>query len=428
MYLFKVAIILIMNKLYKLTASEFARQRDTLNLIASENYPSPKTLELLGSVWNTKYAEGYPGKRYYAGNIIADELEEFVMSKALEVFDKTGEYGVNVQVLSGSPANAMVYFTVLETGDTILSLDLSSGGHLSHMHPTSSYLKFFNYENYSLKMGGAGHEIDIDDFKNKIEEVAPRLVIIGFSSYPKKFDFKELCNIAHENGSLVLADISHIAGLVASGSHNSPFAHDGDGADFVVTTTHKTLRGPRSALLFAKKEYMDSINRTVFPGTSGGPHLDQVASVGQALLEVIGEDVYPDKLPFDKYIEAVIRNTKALEEGLIKSNIEVATRTENHLILAKMPEESDSLKIQKMLEQSGVITNRNTIPNDIKSAWTPSGLRLGAAALTSRGIDADNSKKLGELIGEAIISGKHKKLRDFSDDLASKLAWWYEQK
>lgn len=417
-----------MNELFKLTSSEYKRQKETLNLIASENYPSPKTLELLGSVWNTKYAEGYPGKRYYAGNVLADELEEFVIQKALRAFDKTGEYGVNVQVLSGSPANAMVYFAVLETDDTVLSLDLSSGGHLSHMHPTSSYLKFFNYENYSLRLSEKGYEIDIDDFKNKIEEVMPRLVIIGFSSYPKKFEFKELCRIAHENGSLVLADISHISGLVVSNNHSSPFARDGEGADFVVTTTHKTLRGPRSALLFAKKEYMDAINKTVFPGTSGGPHLDQIAAVGQALLEVNGEDVYPDKLPFNKYIEATIKNTKAIEDGLIRSGIKVVTKTENHLLLATLPEQMESLKIQKMLEAAGIITNRNAVPNDAKSAWTPGGLRLGAAALTSRGIDEDGSGKLGELIGEAIIKNSNKKLKDFSHELASQLAWWYEEK
>jgi glycine hydroxymethyltransferase len=416
-----------MNDLFELTQKEFGRQRDTLNLIASENYPSPKSLSLLSSVWNTKYAEGYPGKRYYAGNILADELEEFVIKKALQVFDKSGEYGVNVQVLSGSPANAMVYFSCLESGDTVLSLDLQSGGHLSHLHPTSAYLKFFNYENYSLKLGSNGYEIDLEDYKNKIELVAPRLVIIGFSSYPKKFEFEEMCRIAHEGGALVLADISHISGLVASVNHSSPFVQDGDGADFVVTTTHKTLRGPRSALLFAKKEYMDALNKTVFPGTSGGPHLNQIAAVGQSLIEVLGEDVYPDKLPFNRYIEAVISNTKALEEGLIKSGVEVVTKTENHLVLAKLPESEDSLKIQTELEEAGIITNRNTIPGDTKSAWIPGGLRLGAAALTSRGINLEQSSQLGELIGETITKSGHKKLKEFSHNLASELAWWYEE-
>lgn len=417
-----------MNELFSLTRRENSRERDTLNLIASENYPSPKVLELLGSIWNTKYAEGYPGKRYYAGNIYADQLEEFVISKALEIFDKTGEYGVNVQVLSGSPANAMVYFSVLQPGDTVLSLDLSSGGHLSHMHPTSTYLKFFNYENYSLtNADDEGYEIDIEDFTQKIEELSPRIVVIGFSSYPKKIEFERLCKIAHQNGALVLADISHISGLVAVGKHSSPFAHNGSGADFVVTTTHKTLRGPRSALLFAKKEYMDAINRTVFPGTSGGPHLNQIAAVGQSLLEVSGEDVYPDQIPFGRYIEGVIRNTKALEDGLIKSGMEVVTKTQNHLVLIRLPESIHSLELQNNLESSGIITNRNTIPNDVKSAWVPGGLRLGTAALSSRGLDQDNAYELGTLIGRAVKNNSFKDLKDYSKNLSDKLAWWYEE-
>ncbi len=421
------AIIVFMNELFHLTHKEFVRQKNSLNLIASENYPSPNVLELLGSVWNDKYAEGYPGKRYYAGNVVADDLESFVQAKALEVFDASKDYGVNVQVLSGSPANAMVYFSVLEPGDTILSLDLSSGGHLSHLHSTSAYKKFFKHETYSVKIGKDGYELDVDDFENKVKRINPRLVIVGFSSYTRRYDFEEFCKIAHENGSLVLADISHIAGLVASGNHSSPFWHDGAGADFVTTTTHKTLRGPRSALLFAKKEYMESINKTVFPGTSGGPHLNQIAAVGQALLEIIGEDVYPDKLPFNKYIDAVLNNAKALEDGLIDEGIEIVSKTQNHIVLAKLPDEANSLELQKELEKLGIITNRNSVPNESKSAWIPSGLRLGTPALTSRGLDVENSNILGSLIGRVIKGGGDAKLREFSRNLAKDLAWWYEE-
>ena len=398
-----------------------------MNLIASENYPSPKVLELLGSIWNDKYAEGYPKKRYYAGNVLADELEEFVMSKALEAFGCASEYGVNVQVLSGSPANSMVYFSVLEPGDTVLSLDLSSGGHLSHLHSTSVYKKFFKHETYSVKQGKNGYELDIDDFKSKVKEHNPRLVIIGFSSYTRKYDFAEFSKIAHDNGSLVLADISHISGLVASGHHPTPFAKDGSGADFVTTTTHKTLRGPRSALLFAKKEYMDSINKTIFPGTSGGPHLNQIAAVGQALIELLGEDVYPDKLPFNRYIESVINNAKSLEDGLLEAGVEIVSKTENHIVLAKLPSDVDSLELQKHLEKLGIITNRNSIPYDTKSAWIPGGLRIGTAALTSRGLSLENANTLGQLIGSVIKSKKSTKLADFSKNLASDLAWWYEE-
>lgn len=416
-----------MNELFQLTQKEYIRQRNSLNLIASENYPSPKTLELLGSIWNDKYAEGYPTKRYYAGNVVADDLESFVQNKALEVFNATKEYEVNVQVLSGSPANAMVYFSVLKPGDTVLSLDLSSGGHLSHLHSTSAFRNFFNSETYNVKQGRNGYELDIDDFNNKVKSHNPRLVIIGFSSYTRKYEFGQFCKIAHENGSLVLADISHISGLVASGNHDSPFRADEEGADFVVTTTHKTLRGPRSALLFAKKEYIDSINKTVFPGTSGGPHLNQIAAVGQALIEASGEDVYPDKLPFNKYIDAVLNNAKALEDGLIDEGVEMVSNTQNHIVLVSLPEKINSLDLQKELENLGIITNRNSVPNEKKSAWEPSGLRLGTAALTSRGVSVENANTLGSLIGRVIKGGADAKLREFSRNLASELAWWYEE-
>lgn len=415
-----------MNKLFDLTEKESTRQRDSLNLIASENYPSPKVLQLLGSIWNDKYAEGYPGKRYYAGNVLSDELEEFVQNKALEVFDSTGEYGVNVQVLSGSPANAMVYFTVLEPGDTVLSLELASGGHLSHMHATSSYLKFFKHETYSVVAGPNGYEIDLDDFKHKVESIKPRLVVVGFSAYPRKYEFSEFCKIAHQNGALVLADIAHIAGLVAAGLHDSPFKHDGVGADFITTTTHKTLRGPRSALLFAKHQYMDAINKTVFPGTSGGPHLNQIAAVGQALMEVLGEDEYPDQLPFNNYIEGVIANTQALESGLITSGLEVVAPSQTHLSLVKLPEGIDSLELQTKLEKLEIITNRNAVPDDTKSPWRPGGLRLGMSALTSRGIVAEQSSELGKTIAAIILEKvKGKEANELIQKAVSELSWWY---
>lgn len=415
-----------MNPLFELTKKENKRQKSTLNLIASENYPSPKTLELLGSIWNDKYAEGYPGKRYYAGNKYADELEELTCQKALEVFDKTGEYGVNVQSLSGSPANAIVYLTVLEPGDTVLSLDLASGGHLSHMHATSNWLKFFKYANYSLQSKKHGSGIDEADFAAKLKEHMPRLVIIGFSSYPRKYEFARLCKMAHEAGSLVLADISHIAGLVAAAEHDSPFKKDEEGADFVTTTTHKTMRGPRSALIFAKQEYIPAINKTIFPGTSGGPHLNQIAAVGQSLLEILGEDVYPDKQSFKDYSRQVIANTKSLENGMIEAGAEMISPTQNHLCLVKVPEETDSLELQTKLEEVGIVTNRNAVPNDTKSPWRPGGLRLGMAALTSRGINEEQARELGIAIG-SVINGsiEDKQVKRYVTDLANMLNWYY---
>jgi len=415
-----------MNFIEDLTAKEFARQRDSLNLIASENYPSPQVLGLLGSVWSTKYAEGYPGKRYYAGNVHTDELEEFVQQKALEAFDKTGEYGVNVQVLSGSPANAMVYFTVLEPGDTVLSLELSSGGHLSHLHATSSYLKFFKHDTYSVAAGPNGYEIDYDDFEDKVKTTQPRLVVIGFSAYPRKYEFAKLCEIAHSYGCLVLADIAHIAGLIAAGLHDSPFKAHAQGADFVTTTTHKTLRGSRAAMVFAKQEYLKSLNQTVFPGTSGGPHLNQIAATGQALLEVLGEDTYPDNRSFQEYSKQVIANCRALEQGLADGGLGIVSPTETHLTLVKLPDEVDSLEVQNKLESLGVITNRNAIPEDTKSPWRPGGLRLGTAALTSRGLDADQSKQLGKAVANVVLSSNYDLSSQLSE-IAKSLQWYYDR-
>ena len=420
---------MINNPLFKLTADEFAKQRDTLNLIASENYPSPKVLDLLGSVWMNKYAEGTPGKRYYAGNVQADEMEALVQQKALEVYDRTGEYGVNVQVLSGSPANAMVFLAMLEAGDTVLALSLPNGGHLSHMHTTSNWLKFFKYVNYDVKeVAPNTYEVDEEDYMAKLREAKPKLVIIGFSAYPRKYEFAKLVKAAHDAGALVLADIAHINGLVAAGLHDSPFKPGDEGADFVSMTTHKTFRGPRGAMLFAKQEFMPTINKTIFPGTSGGPHLHQIAATGQALLEILGEDQYPDKRSFKDYSQAVLDTCRALEKGAASAGLTVISPTQNHLCLLKLPEEVNSLKFQKQLESIGVITNRNMIPFDTKSAWRPSGIRLGTAPLASRGLTTAQATRLGELIG-GLATGNltEDKAAAQVRELVSKLAWYYKE-
>lgn len=439
-----------MNQIQTLTQAEFKRQRDTLNLIASENYPSPAVLELLGSVWSNKYGEGYPGKRYYAGNQHTDELETLVCQKALQLYDKTGEYGVNVQTLSGSPANQTVFLAILNYGDVVLSPQLASGGHLTHMHDVSNMRKFVTPHQYIAKqIGDNDFEIDFDDLKNKIVELKPKLLIVGFSAYPKKYEFADICRFAHEHDCFVLADVAHINGLIAADLHDSPFKAGYAGADFISMTTHKTIRGPRGAVLFAKnhmpefankyietfpkgssgkdvKSLIELINRTLFPGGFGGPHFNKIAAIGQCFMEALGEDQYPDKISFKQYSQTVLDTTKILENTLAAEGLGIISPTQNHLTLIKLPEESDSLKIQNDLESIGIICNRNTFPNDTKGAWKPGGLRLGTAALTSRGLDKDQAKAIGEIIADLIFEKADKeKLEIRVKEIVAELKWYY---
>lgn len=412
--------------LHTLTSKENFRQKNTLNLIASENYPSPEVRALLGAVWSTKYAEGQPGKRYYAGNVYSDELEIECMKLALEVFNAEG-YGCNVQILSGSPANATVYHTVLEVGDTVLSLSLADGGHLSHLHATSVYNKYYKFAHYGIKETAPNsYEIDLEDYTKKLTEIQPKLVILGYSAYPKQIPFEDLIRIAHENGALVLADVAHINGLIAAGLHPSPFSNDASGADFVSMTTHKTLRGPRSGIIFAKDKYMKDLNRAIFPGQFGGPHLNKIAALARCFQEILGQEKYPDGRSFKEYTEAVIENCKALEHGLKDGGLSIISPTENHLCLVALPDEVDSLEMQQYLESVGIITNRNAIPNDTKSPWRPGGMRFGSAALTSRGATKDDMYLLGQHISKAILGEvPENDTVDFVNSLVSKLQWYY---
>jgi glycine hydroxymethyltransferase len=406
-----------MNIIDNLTVAENQYQSEVINLIASENYPSQKVKLLAGSNWNNKYGEGYPSKRYYAGNINTDALESFVMSKALEVFDATNNYGVNAQSLSGSPANSTVYLATLNYGDTILSLNLSNGGHLSHLHSTSNWNKYFKHITYDIKEKGDNNfEIDFDNYCSQIITHKPRLVIIGFSSYPRAYDFAPMIKFAHEHGSMVLADIAHISGLVATGLHSSPFkGTDMEQADFVTTTTHKTFRGPRGALIFAKntipsylqgiegKSLIDIINKTIFPGTSGGPHFATIAGIGQACLEILGEDNHDNGDNYKAYTEQILLNTKTLEKGLIEGGLTIISPSQNHMTLVKLPAQLDSLVIQQLLESEGIICNRNMIPNDTKTAFRPSGLRLGTPYMTTRGCKEKGFYDLGLRIAKIIL-------------------------
>jgi glycine hydroxymethyltransferase len=406
----------------ELTKLELERQKNTLNLIASENYPSLQVLGLLGSVWSNKYGEGYPGKRYYAGNQYTDELENYTKILALKVFDTTNDYDVNVQVLSGSPANLTIFLSILDPGDTVLSLSLDQGGHLSHMHGTNPLLKFFKVEHYCVKeVGENNFEIDLEDYEAKLQSVKPKLVIIGFSAYPKKYEFAQMNRLAHENGALVLADIAHINGLVAANLHDSPFKSGVEGSDFVTMTTHKTLRGPRGAMVFAKKEFISGINKTLFPGINGGPHFHQMAATARCLEEILGIEQYPDNIDFMSYSKQVMENTSSFEQGLRDNGMMIISPTQNHLCLVKLPTELDSLELQNKLESQGIICNRNSLPFDSRSPWRPSGLRFGLAALTSRGISKENSYLLGADVARYILNNTPIAISTYLDQLS----WHY---
>jgi glycine hydroxymethyltransferase len=427
-----------MNYISQLTTQEYNRQKNTLSLIASENLPSPKVIDLLGglnpdgtrSLWSNKYGEGYPGKRYYAGNQNTDLLEAFVQSKALEVFGKVAqdEYSVNLQMNAGSMANMMVYLSILNYDDCVVSLNVANGGHISHLHTTSAWNKFFCFANYDLKEVSPNcYEIDFEDYCQKIVDNKPKLVIIGCSSYPRAIkNYKAMIEFAHQNGALVLCDIAHINGLVAAGLHDSPFLSGQSGADFVSMTTHKTFRGPRAAMLFCKKEFENQVNKTVFPGTSGGPHFNKIAAIGQACLEILGEDVYPDGRSFRAYSQAVIEQTKLLENSLLSQGLEIISPTETHLLLVKLPAESDSLKVQKQLDEIGVVCNRNSIPFETKTMWKPSGLRLGAASISSRGITNSQAELLGKIIADCVFERQSiDKLKTQVQSITEQINWWY---
>jgi glycine hydroxymethyltransferase len=426
------------NYIFDLTKSEFSRQQNSLSLIASENTPSPKVIDFLGgqnpegyrSLWSNKYGEGYPGKRYYAGNQNTDLLEAFVQQKALQVYGKIAEeeYAVNLQMNAGSMANMMVYLSVLNYGDSVVSLNVANGGHISHMHTTSAWTKFFKYANYDLKeVAPNTFEIDYEDYCQKIVDNKPRLVIIGCSSYPREIrNYKEMIEFAHSHGAMVLCDIAHINGLVAAGVHATPFLSGVSGADFVSMTTHKTFRGPRAAMLYFKKEYADIVNKTVFPGTSGGPHFNKIAAIGQACLEILGEDVYPDGRDFITYSKDLLRQTKLLENTIVNNGMKIISPTETHLMLAVLPETSDSLKVQRALDNIGITCNRNSIPFETKSMWKPSGLRLGTAPITSRGISDEQIVELGNIIGDCIhAKSTPEALQARVQNITNNINWWY---
>ena len=364
----------------RLIGMEKKRQKRVINLIASENYVSKDVLTALGSELTNKYAEGYSGHRYYGGNEISDQIENLCKTRALKLFGlKENEWSVNVQTLSGSPANLAVYFALVPPGGKIMGMSLDHGGHLTHGHKVSITGKFWTPVHYGVNR--ETEQLDYDEIMEIAKREKPNIIIAGYTAYPRIIDWQKFRKIADTCGAIFMVDMSHIAGLVAGGVYSSPFPY----ADVVTTTTHKTLRGPRSALIFSRidqRELNKKIDKAGFPGMQGGPHLNKIAAVAVALAEA-------NRLEFKKYAKQVIKNAKALANELARLGWRlVSGGTDSHLILldAWMNGRGISGKIASdALEREGIIVNKNTIPFDLRSPVDPSGIRLGTPAETTRG-------------------------------------------
>ena len=364
---------------------ELGRQRNKIELIASENFVSPAVMEAMGSVLTNKYAEGYPGHRYYGGCEYVDKVETFAIERAKKLF---GAEHANVQAHSGANANTAVYFAFLQPGDTIMGMNLSQGGHLSHGSPVNISGKYYNVVPY-----GVTHEterIDYDEFARIAKEAQPKLIVAGASAYPRVIDFERMAEIAHSVGAIFMVDMAHIAGLVAAGLHPSPVPY----ADVVTTTTHKTLRGPRGGLILCKEKYAKQIDKAIFPGVQGGPLMHVIAAKAVAL----GEALKPE---FKEYAKQIIANCQALAEGLIAEGFRlVSGGTDNHLLLVDVRGQKMTGKTaEHLLDEVGVTCNKNTIPFDPESPFVTSGIRLGTAAVTTRGFKEADMKEVAAIIG-----------------------------
>jgi glycine hydroxymethyltransferase len=376
----------------KLIETEKKRQKSVINLIASENYVSKDVLEALGSEFTNKYSEGYPNKRYYGGNEITDKIEILCQKRALKTFklsDKT--WSVNVQPLSGTPANLAVYGALLKPGEKIMGMNLSDGGHLSHGFKVSATGKY--YKQVPFGVNSKTEKIDYDALKKLAKKEKPQIIVAGFTAYPRKVDWKKFREIADACGAILMVDMSHIAGLIAGKVYPSPFKY----ADVVTTTTHKTLRGPRSALIFSKKEFSSAIDKSVFPGMQGGPHMNAIASVAVALKEA-------QTASFKKYAGQVVKNAKAMSDEFKKLGWKVVSGgTDSHMILLNtIDEEVSGKEAENKLEKEGIIVNKNTIPNEQRSPFDPSGIRLGTAAETTRGKKEKDFVKIARKIDKIL--------------------------
>lgn len=377
----------------KLIDAEEKRQSETINLIASENYISRDVSEALGGIFINKYAEGYPQNRYYAGNTIVDSLEKLTQKRALSLFKASSKkWDVNVQPYSGSPANLAVFHALLPQGSKIMAMALSMGGHLTHGSKVSVTGKLWEQVPYGVDR--LSEEIDYGELLHIALIERPKIIVAGGSAYSRIVDFKKMKTIADEVGALLLVDMSHFAGLVAGRVYPSPFPY----ADIVTTTTHKTLRGPRSAMIFSKKEYSVAIQKAVFPGLQGGPHMNQIAGVAIALREA-------NTPVFIKYAEQIIKNTKTFSDELQRLGWRIVSGgTDTHLFLIDVMSRGISGKVASdRLEKIGIVLNKNMIPFDERKPNDPSGIRIGTPAVTTRGMKEKEMKILARLISETLL-------------------------
>ena len=396
---------------------ELARQQETIELIASENCTSQAVMEACGSVLTNKYAEGKPHKRYYNGCEHIDIIEETAQKRACELFHMDH---ANVQPHSGAQANMAVFMATMKPGDRVLSMDLSNGGHLSHGSPVNFSGLYYDVKSYGINDNG---EIDYDNVRQMALEHKPKLIICGASNYSKIIDFKKFKEIADEAGALLLADIAHIAGLVAAGVHPSPAPY----CDFVTTTTHKSLRGPRGGIIMCKEQYAKDIDKAVFPGLQGGPLEHIIAGKAVALLEA-------SKPEFVEYAKQIVKNAKALAQGLMDEGMDiVGGMTENHLMTLDLRRTGKTGKdMANVLETVGITANKNTVPNDPQSPFVTSGIRLGTPAVTTRGFKEEDMTEVAKIIASAVFSSDNtialQNLRERSLKLCKKHPLYSENK
>jgi glycine hydroxymethyltransferase len=382
-------------QIHELIQKERRRQIETIELIASENFVSKEVLEALGSVLTNKYAEGYPRKRYYGGNTVIDEIEELAIERTRNAFRLPLDWHVNVQPYSGSPANLEVYSGLLEAGDTIMALDLAQGGHLTHGSKVNFSGRNYNFVHYGLSK--KNQRLDYLEILKLADRVKPKLILSGYTAYSREIDFRKFKEIGDKVKAISMADISHISGLVVAGAHPSPIPY----FDVVTTTVHKTLRGPRAAIIMCKDKYASAINKSVFPGMQGGPHENAIAAIAVTMKEAATP-------AFKKYAEQIIKNSKALAKSLQDFGFKlVADGSDNHLILIDLTNKSiNGKEAQEVLERAGIVTNKNMIPYDTKTPNEPSGLRIGTAAVTSRGMKEKEMSKIASWMTAVITDPK----------------------